>query len=538
MALHTLQLPPRTMSSSRRSTLARLTRWAALLAAQRVLSAPNTSLSRIANPRFESDPFALGVASGQPRPRSVVLWTRLMAHPAHAGAALPPALIPVTWQVADDASFARIVRSGTVLADPAQAHSVRVLVEHLQPARRYCYRFLAGSAASPVGRTRTAPAEDAAVDRLRLALASCQHYEQGWFTAHREIARQDLDAVVFVGDYIYDSSNPRFRLRTHEAEEPRTLDEFRARYVTYKRDPDLQASHAAHPWILTWDDHEVRNDYAGAIGDEEEGSPQEFLRVRTAAYQAYFEHQPLAPGQLLPGAGGLRMHDRFRWGQLADLWMLDGRQFRSPQVCNARDVAGGHVRWRCRALSDDRGTMLGTDQERWLQDGLRSATGRWKLIGQATQVSPWGLATPDGRTLFYSDGWDGYPAARARLLRHIADQGLDNVVFLGGDVHRHVAARLRAHPGDPRTPVVASEFVTSSITTAGMPDALMSLIRRSNLDILHARSDERGYMQLDITDRSLHCVARATGFPVLAHAPLSTQARFRVDSGRAGPQRE
>jgi len=281
----------------------------------------------------------------------------------------------------------------------------------------------------------------------------------------------------------------------------------------------------------------VRNDYAGTFGDEDELSPEAFVRMRSAAYQAYFEHQPLALDQM-PGPHGVRMHDRFRWGRLADLWMLDGRQYRSPQVCNGGDVAGGHVRWHCRALTDDRGTVLGADQERWLQDGLRDATGRWKLIGQATQVSPWGVPGPDGRRLVYSDGWDGYPAARARLLEHIATHRLENVVFLGGDVHRHVAAQLRANPHDPQAPVVASEFVTSSITTAGIPETLMSLIRSSNVDILHARSDERGYMQLDITNRSLHCVARAAGFPVLEHAKLHTQARFRVDSGRAGPQRE
>jgi alkaline phosphatase D len=522
---------------SRRSTLASLTRWAALLAAQRVLSAPNTRLQRIADPRFGNDPFALGVASGQPRPQSVVLWTRLMVDPAQPDGGLPRALLPLTWQVAEDETFTRLVRSGTVLADPAQAHSVRVLVNHLRPARRYWYRFLAGGVASPVGRTRTAPAEDATVDRLRLALASCQHYEQGWFTAHREIAEQDLDAVVFVGDYIYDSSNRRFRLRSHEAESPCTLDEFRARYATYKRDPDLQACHAAHPWILAWDDHEVRNDYAGTFGDEDELSPEAFVQMRAAAYQAYFEHQPLALDQL-PGPHGLRMHDRFRWGRLADLWMLDGRQYRSPQVCNGGHVAGGHVRWRCRALADNHGTMLGADQEHWLQEGLRSADTRWKLIGQATQVSPWGVPGPDGKPMVYSDGWDGYPAARARLLAHIERHRLENVVFLGGDVHRHVAARLRATPRDPQATVVASEFVTSSLTTAGLPESLMSLIRRSNVDILHARSDERGYMQVDVTDRSLHCVARATGFPVLAHSALHTQARFRVEAGRAGPQRE
>ncbi len=182
--------------------------------------------------------------------------------------------------------------------------------------------------------------------------------------------------------------------------------------------------------------------------------------------------------------------------------------------------------------------MLGAEQERWLHDGLRSGSGRWKLIGQATQISPWGVPTPDGDRLVYNDGWDGYPAARARLLSHITQYGLENVVFLGGDVHRHVAANVRADVFDPQAPVVASEFVTSSLTTAGIPDPLMSWIRRSNPDILHARSDERGYMLLDVTDRSLHCVARATGFPVLAHSALHTQARFRVDAGRAGPQRE
>lgn len=524
------------MPVSRRSTLARLSRWAALLAAQRVLSAPNTLLPRVQDLRFADDPFALGVASGQPRPHSVVLWTRLMSDPAQPDGGLPRALLPLTWQIAEDEAFARIVQQGTVLADPALAHSVRVRVDRLRPARVYWYRFLAGGVASPVGRTRTAPAEHAEVDRLRLALASCQHYEQGWFTAHREMAGLDLDAVVFVGDYIYESTNRRYRLRSHEAELPATLDQFRARYVTYRRDPDLQACHAAHPWLLAWDDHEVRNDYAGGLGDDGL-SPQAFLQMRTAAYQAYFEHQPLALDQA-PGPNGLRMHDRFRWGRLADLWLLDGRQYRSAQACNAPEEAGGHLRWRCQTLADDHGTMLGEHQERWLQDGLRTATGRWKLVGQATQLSPWGVPTPDRRRLVYSDGWDGYPASRARLLDHIATHRLDNVVFLGGDVHRHVAARLRAHADRPDTPVIASEFVTSSLTTAGLPDPLMSLIRRSNPDILHARSDERGYMQIDVTDRSLHCVARATGFPVLAHSALQTQARFRVEAGRAGPQRE
>ena len=521
----------------RRATLAHLARWAAVLAAGRVFAAPDTRLPVMDRPAFGADPFALGVASGQPRPHDVVIWTRLMGDPAVRGGRLPHALLPVTWEMADDPEFREGLRRGTVLADPHQGHSLRVRVEGLAPDRHHYYRFRCGDATSPVGRTRTAPRPDAEVERLRFALASCQHYEQGWFIPQREIATQDIDFVLFVGDYIYDTSNRRYRIRAHEADLPFTLDQFRARYAHYRRDPDLRAAHAAHPWIVAWDDHEVRNDYAGRLGDEDL-SPAKFLELRTTAYQVYFEHLPLAPDQR-PTRDGMRMHDRYAWGRLADLWTLDGRQHRSLQACNAAadGTAGGHLRWRCEELGDTRRSLLGMRQEGWLAEGLRGSTARWKLVGQCTQISAWGIPGPGGRRVIFTDGWDGYPVARARMLQDIADHRVDNVVFLGGDVHRHVAAVLRPRPNDPASPAVATEFVTSSLTTAGMPEAAMSLIRRSNPDILHARSDERGYMLFDVTPGSLHCVARATGFPVLPHAQMATQARFRVDAGRVGPQR-
>jgi len=527
----------KTPALSRRATLQALTRWAALLAAQRVGAAPDASLPRETRPRFTADPFPLGVASGQPRPDSVVLWTRLAPAPMAPRGGMPDALVPVRWEVAHDAQFARIARQGEVWAGPALAHSVRVQVQGLPPDRSWFYRFIAGGVSSPTGRTRTAPAEDAPVERLRLVLASCQHYEQGWFLAQREIASLDIDLVMFVGDYIYDNPSPRrLRVRTHESGQAFTLDQFRRRHAHYKLDPDLRAAHQAHPWVLAWDDHEVRNDYAGLQGDDElELSPADFVQVRSHAYQAYFEHMPLAPDQWL-GTAGMRMHDRFVWGRLAELWMLDGRQYRDAQACNTAGRYNGHLRWNCASLDEPGRSLLGTDQRRWLERGLAASQRRWKLVGQSTQMSSWGVPGPGHRRLVFTDGWDGYPQERAALLDFIGRQHVDNVVMLGGDVHRHVAARLRPQPNQERSPVVASEFVATSLTSAGMPEATMALIRRCNPDILHMRSDVRGYMQLEVTEQSLHCHARATDFPVLPHSRMTPLASFLVEAGRPGPQ--
>jgi len=483
------------------------------------------------------DPFTLGVASGEPRDASVVLWTRLAPQPLLPDGGLPAQAIAVSWELADDPRFARIVRRGDTVALPEHAHSVHVEVAGLRPGRHYFYRFLAGGHASAVGRTRTAPAPDADVPQLRLALASCQHYEHGYFAVHREIASRDLDCVLFVGDYIYETSHHHQLTRQHLTPTPHDLSTFRQRYASYKLDPDLQAAHAAHPWLLTWDDHEVENDYYGvhsgtAIPDAE------FLQRRADAYKAYFEHQPVSPAQVL--AAQARIHDRYVWGQLAELWTLDTRQFRDEHACTTRKEHGGRMIWNCADLDAPQRSVLGAAQEQWLAGGLASSQRTWKLIGQTTQMSPSTVDVPLLGHGVLNEIWDGYPAARARLLRSIAEPNVQNVLCLGGDVHRHVAARLRLDPRDPRSPVVASEFVCSSVTSHGLPEWFTTIIERQNPDTLHIRSDERGYALLEITPQQAVCEFRATAHPVQPKARLYTQGRWAVEAGAAaslGPQR-
>lgn len=479
-------------------------------------------------PRWRRDPFSLGVASGAPRPDSVLLWTRLPDAAESAGSAP----VELRFEVFRDEALREPVRSGLVLARPERGHSVHVEVPGLEPARVYHYRFACGDAVSPVGRTRTAPAPDAAVPRLRLALASCQHYEQGHYVAHREIAERDLDLVVFVGDYIYEGSNARYRIRPHGSGIPRTLDEYRARHALYKSDPDLRAAHAAHPWVLMWDDHEVVNDYADDR-DQAYTPPDEFLRRRSAAYQAYFEHMPL---RLPPDGARLRLHDRLSWGALADLWTLDCRQYRSHHACPDPVRGGGRVVFGCDELADPARSLLGPEQERWLTEGLASSRRGWRLLAQTTQLSSTGVETPLGRSV-YTDAWDGYPEARRRLLTALRDSGPANAVTLGGDVHMNVAANLRLAPNDERSPVLASEIVSTSVSSRGVGEQLLAQIRGANPDIAHARSDQRGYALIDVDARRLECRFRATPHPARPGDRLSTQAVYTVEAGRAGVQR-
>lgn len=482
-----------------------------------------------AAPRWRSNPFTLGVASGQPRPDSVVLWTRLLpqAEDEAARHALPAC--SVRYEIYGDAALQRLVMQGEVVTDASRAFSVHVHAAGLAPQRDYWYRFSCGDAQSPVGRTRTAPAPDALLRRLRFALASCQNYEHGFYAAHREIAGRELDFVLFVGDYIYEGSSANPEMRRHGAPIPHTLEGYRERHALYKRDADLQAAHAAHPWILTWDDHEVVNDYAGDR-DPAYTEPALFLRRRAAAYQAYFEHMPLA---LAPQGAAMRIHDRYVWGDLAELWTLDCRQYRSHHACAdpAHDSGRGVI--GCAELADPARTMLGAEQSRWFSQGLAESRRQWKLFGQSTQMSPTALDTPQGRQT-WTDGWDGYPEARRQLLQGLADAGVKDAVALGGDVHRHVAADLRVRSNDPDTPVVASEFVGGSISSRGASQAAMARMRRDNPDVVHARGDERGYALMEVTPEAMHCEFRATAHPVASDASFHAQARFAVEAGRAG----
>ena len=500
------------------------------------LAAAGMAASRLlAQPRFATYPYTLGVASGYPTADGVVLWTRLAPEPV-TGGGMPPAMVEVGWELASDEDFRRIVRRGTEIAAPEWAHSVRAEVAGLEPAQRYFYRFHAGGAVSPVGRTRTAPAAGAVADRLRFAFASCQQYEQGYYAAYRHLAAEELDLVVHLGDYIYESSWGRNHVRKHEAGEPHTLDEYRNRYGLYKSDLDLRAAHAACPWLATWDDHEVQNDYAN--DRSQNADPREaFLARRAAAYQAYYEHLPL-PKRMQPRGPDMPLYTRWEYGALARFHVLDDRQYRSHQACPRPNRGGGSnvvPLAECPELLAPGRTLLGAEQEQWLADGLARTGARWNVIAQQTVMAQVDRKAGEGQS-FWTDGWDGYPKARERLLGHIAAKRVANPVVIGGDVHTSVVADLKTDFDDLKSPVVATEFVGTSITSQGIPEKSLDTWRSDNPHIRFANSTRRGYTVLEITPQL--CLARLRTVNEKDPAsPVQTLATWTVEDGKPGAQR-
>jgi alkaline phosphatase D len=492
--------------------------------------APLLARAATAAPKFSAYPFTLGVASGYPAADGVALWTRLAPRPLEGGG-MAPVPVEVRWEVAEDRAFRRIVRRGAATAAADNAHAVHVEVDGLSPAREYWYRFIAGSEVSPEARTRTAPEAGKGDDRLRLALASCQQYEQGHYVSHRHLAAENVDLVAFVGDYIYESSWGRDHVRKHPDPEPRTLADYRNRYALYKGDADLQSSHAAAPWIVTWDDHEVDNDYAD---DRSEDLDPDFLARRAAAYKAFYEHMPMRRSVLL--ASGMRIYGHLDWGSLARLHVLDNRQYRSHQVCPRENRGGSNVVGaECTARVENDGTMLGAEQERWLDEGLGRSRALWNLVVQQTLFVPAGRQTDRG-LMHWTDGWDGYPKARERLLRSIVERRPSNPVILGGDVHFAMAADVHADPREPGSPIVATELMATSITSQGRSAFSLQQITSGNPHIRFADSSRRGYGVLDIGRKDLEARLRAVATVKLPDAPVTTAATLRVESGKPGIQ--
>lgn len=471
--------------------------------------------------------FGLGIASGQPTPDGGVLWTRL------TGEALPPQA-EVRWEVAEDEAFERIAAQGHETAVAADAHSVHAEVRGLRPAWAYWYRFTALGQRSAVGRTRTAPAADAEVAELNLAIASCQRYDQGHYAAWRHAAAEPLDLVLFLGDYIYEYASPSGALRAHEGGLVQDLDGYRRRYAQYKSDPALQAAHAACPWLVIWDDHEVANDYAGWQGQRLEPG---FDALRAAAYQAWWEHMPV-PKALRPVAGRTRIHQRLDWGRLARLHLLDARQYRDPQAC-PRPGRGGSNTVRaadCPALADPARSLLGAEQERWLADGW--ATDRpWNLLAQSTLMARCSWSDPAGGGTYWTDGWDGYAANRTRLLQTVAERRVPGVVVLGGDVHAHYVADLKMDFDDPRSPVVASEFCGTSISSQGLPQQRLDRLPSFNPHLHWARSDQRGYVRLSIDRQALLARLQMVDDVRDPASAVGTAARFAVQARQPGVHR-
>jgi alkaline phosphatase D len=487
-----------------------------------------------ADPRFAHYPYTLGVASGYPTPDGVTLWTRLAPQPLEGGG-MPPHAVEVHWDVAADAGFRTIVRSGHSIASPEWAHSVHAEVAGLQPGRWYWYRFRAGGAVSPVGKTRTAPAADAPAQRLRFATASCQQYEQGYYNAYRHLAAEDLDLVVFLGDYIYESSWGRNLVRAHGAGEPQTLDEYRARYALYKSDRLLQLAHAAAPWLVTWDDHEVQNDYAN---DRARiiVPPMVFLERRAAAYRAYYEHMPL-PSWARPRGPAMQLHTRAAFGQLAQFHVLDDRQYRSHQPCPKEGYGGSNVvdAAQCAERSDPRLTLLGTAQEQWLADGLARSPARWNIIAQQTMMAQADRTPGEGRT-FWTDGWDGYPKARERLLGFIAERRVANPLVLGGDVHMAAVADLKQDFDNTNAPAIATEFVCTSITSQGPSEKRTEALVAENPHIRYANGIRRGYTVFELSPERCTARLRTVSGVGLPGSTIRDAEVYLVDNGRPGAQ--
>ncbi|KLU35178.1 alkaline phosphatase [Massilia sp. WF1] len=505
------------------------------------MTAAGPSVLRAAPSNAAGYPFSLGVASGSPLPDSVVLWTRILPDPLDAGSA-PRLAVPLRWEVAQDEAFRNIAARGSAIATPELAHSVRVNVTGLQPGRWYFYRFMLGDAVSPVGRTRTAPAANAMPGLLKLAVASCQHWEFGSYAAHRYIAQAAPDLIAFIGDYIYEwgafrLQHPQPGERIVRQNESFDLQSYRQRYAQYKTDPDLQAAHLAAPWIVTWDDHEVANDYAD---ERDERLSPDFAARRAAAYQAFYEHMPLRlpPPQ---NFANVRMFQRYDWGRLARFHVLDDRQYRAVQACPHPGRGGSKsVGPRaCPALLDPARSMLGQEQEAWLEDGLASSKARWNILAQQTlmaQSTQVPTVEPDGGR-FWTDGWDGYPMARKRLLDTLLKTGAGNPLVLGGDVHTFYATELRADFGRPASkdnPVIASEFVGTSVTSSSRPQQRTAQYVAMNPHIKYGRSDRRGYMLMEVTPKETR--TRFMGLDDVRD-PKTVQrelAAFRVADGKAG----
>jgi alkaline phosphatase D len=481
-------------------------------------------------PKFSGYPFTLGVASGDPTATGVVLWTRLAPKPLEDGG-MPPEDIEVSWQVAEDEAMTKIAAKGTTIANPEWAHSVHVEVEGLQSDRWYWYQFKAGSEVSPKGRTRTMPASDILPDRLRFAVASCQHFEAGFFTAYQHMAREGFDLVVHLGDYIYEGKAQEDRTRRHLGGATITLADYRLRHALYRTDPDLQAMHAAAPWIVTWDDHEVENNYAAEYSERKVVAPKAALKRRAAAYKAYYEHMPLRRAAL-PKGPDMQLYRQLMFGRLANFQVLDTRQYRDVQPC------GGGRKPQCPdALSPDR-TLLGTVQRQWLFDSLGASSATWNILAQQVMMARVDRAYDEGEA-FVMDQWPGYEADRRRVLKFLHERKVANPVVLTGDIHSNWANELIANFDDLGSQSVATEIVGTSISSGGdgreKPNDLDQLLRENPFVKYH--SAERGYVSCELTPKSWRSDFRAVEYVTRRGAPLLTRASFVVEAGQPKLQR-
>jgi len=475
------------------------------------------------------DPFTLGVASGDPTPDSIVLWTRLSNEVLSEIGAEADA-IAVDYEIARDPSFRQPVRRGSIAATAELGHSVHAELRGLQADTEYFYRWHLADSTSPVGRTKTAPLASADNQQFRFAFASCQQYEHGFYTAYQHMAEEEFDLIVHLGDYIYERSWGSDLVRRHEGPEIFNLADYRNRYKTYKSDPDLRAAHASAPWIVTWDDHEVDNNYAADIAEDEQ-SVEQLLRRREAAYQAYYEFMPI---RLPVGRQGpdMPIHRRLRFGKLLDMYVLDTRQYRDDQAC------GDGRKPSCLAHQDSSRTLLGDAQRQWLFSGLATADATWNVMAQQIMMASLRSLGDAGEQLWPMDIWDGYHHERQALLQHLQDSGTPNPVVLTGDIHSNWAADLKLDFDHQNSTTVGSEFVCTSITSGGDGQDMTTYGEGLLANNPHVKfyNGQRGYCSATLSPGLWRTDFKVLPAVTEAGLPISVRKSYFTEAGNPGVQ--
>ena len=496
------------------------------------LSIPLLSGRALAQPVFQIYPFQLGVASGDPQPDGFVIWTRLAPEPFEIGHGMPSQPVEVSWEVATDFGFRSVVAKGVAVAMPELGHAVHVEVGGLEAGRDYWYRFVAGRERSLTGRARTTPALGATVDRVRFAIAGCQQYEQGYYTAHRRLAEDNPDFVFCYGDYIYEgrgnrvwnsAKGPVENVRQHFGGEIYSLDDYRRRYAQYKMDADLQAAHAAAPWFVVWDDHEIDNNWVTDL-DQDGVDPKVFNLRRQAAVQAYFENMPLRPSSF-PVGTTIQLYRRASFGGLMDLNLLDTRQFRSNQPCGDRFGT-------CAEIEAAKAEVLGLKQEKWLIDGLSASKARWNVLAQQIMVMDLDRDPGPGSAV-NPDSWAGYRTPRNRLLKQIRDRKIANPIVLTGDEHQNYAGELHLDGANPEGAPIGTEFVTTSISSSG--DGVDQRDDMAKIQVVNPQlkfnNAQRGYAICEVTPERWTTEFKVLDAITRRDGRLTTRAKLAVEAG-------
>lgn len=478
--------------------------------------------------KLPTSPWTLGVTSGDPTEDSVVIWTRLAPHHLQADGGMPPENVEVDWVVANDDKFKDVVHKGTAVASARLGHSVHHEVRGLKPDRWYWFQFRCGEYESSIGRTRTMPVPDAMPEKLKLAFASCQHYEDGYYTAYEHMAKDYPDLVFHLGDYIYQggATKPKGHPRRHVGEKPcRTLADYRIRHCQYRHDRDMHRIHCRCPWVVTWDDHDVENDYANdTVIKLKNVSPVEFLKQRAAGYQAYYEMMPLR-GTASPKGPYAQMYRTISFGRLATFQVLDTRQYRTVQPNNDEpsDINA--------AALNPKNTQLGPVQKKWLEEELAKSNATWNVLAQQVMM---GMVDPHGKREYSMDAWCGYAHERMKLIQYLADKRVSNPVILSGDKHSAWVNELRVDDRKQEGPPVAVEFVGTSITSKGNGTDVNPKAFQSINPFVKFHNDHRGYVRCTVTPKEWRSDFQIVREVEKAGGTAETAASFVVEAGKPG----